>query len=688
MALTHLSLSFAFLFGLAARSQRPAFGRAALRCVVALCALQSFTAASQTNQKRGFDLPDQSAQTAVTNGGYYALVIGIDHYRPPMKTLQTAVNDAQAMGKLLEQHYGFKVTYLLDQNATRFNILDALSRYRNTLGENDSLLIYYAGHGFSDHDADKAYWLPVDADSGTSPNRIIADDLTTGVRVLPSRHVLIISDSCYSGGLSRGADAPEHPGSQPAFVARMLKSRSRTLMASGGDEPVSDSGSNGHSVFAYAILRSLERADQPMFTASDLFYSSVRQQVAGNSEQLPQYTVIRNSSHDEGDFVFTRKNAPAATASNGKLSPLEAFNQGQAMESDNRFAEAAPLFASACSGGNSGSCTELGWLYQNAKGVGGDDKQAVTLYRKACDANDGRACNNLGSMQENGRGIEKDESKAVALYFKGCDHKNGIACANLGRAYDNGMAVIKDPAKAFAFYQMSCDDGFAPGCTDVGLDLASGKGVGRDDTQATALYKKACEGNDAQGCNNLGAMYLNGRGVARDEMQAVTLARKGCDGGYMQACNNLGWMYQNGRGIGQDDNQAATMFRKACDGGLAQGCTFLGLAYFNGKGVDKDLSQAVTLYHKACDGNDPQGCNNLGAMYINATGVARDEVQAAVLARKACDGGYFKACSNLGWLYENGRGVDKDLHAAAKFYKLACDAKIDDGCTGLKRLQP
>jgi hypothetical protein len=78
-------------------------------------------------------------------------------------------------------------------------------------------------------------------------------------------------------------------------------------MASGGDEPVSDSGTDGHSVFAYAVLRSLQQAIQPVFTASDLFYGSVRQQVAGKSDQLPQYSVIRNSSHDEGDFVFMKR---------------------------------------------------------------------------------------------------------------------------------------------------------------------------------------------------------------------------------------------------------------------------------------------------------------------------------------------------------------------------------------------
>jgi hypothetical protein len=243
------------------------------------------------------------------NGKYYAIVIGINKYQPPLSTLITPVNDARAIAAVLTESYGFQVKLLLNQDATRVNILDAIVQFRDTLNENDSLLIYYAGHGYSDHASDKAYWLPVDADSVYSSNRIIADELTTDVRVQNARHVLIISDSCYSGGLARDADTPTESAGRMVFLDRMYRSRSRTLMASGGDEPVSDSGTDGHSVFAYAVLRSLQQAGQSVFTASDLFYSSVRQQVAGKSEQLPQYSIIRNSSHDDGDFVFVKKQA-------------------------------------------------------------------------------------------------------------------------------------------------------------------------------------------------------------------------------------------------------------------------------------------------------------------------------------------------------------------------------------------
>ena len=65
-------------------------------------------------------------------------------------------------------------------------------------------------------------------------------------------------------------------------------------------------------VLGNALLRALEQQRQSVFTASDLFYGSVRQQVAGKSDQVPQYSVIRNSNHDEGDFVFVKKDEQLA----------------------------------------------------------------------------------------------------------------------------------------------------------------------------------------------------------------------------------------------------------------------------------------------------------------------------------------------------------------------------------------
>jgi hypothetical protein len=268
------------------------------------------TAGAQTTSvqqsSRGLVDKNSPQPTKLEPGPYYALVIGNNNYKYLPK-LQTAINDAKEVGQLLHDRYGFTTTVLSD--ASRDNILTALIDYRRTLPDKSNLLIYYAGHGYNDRDADEAYWLPIDAQKDNNQNWISADDITRDVRTIASQHILIISDSCYSGVLTRDAEAAINPKERGAFLAKMWSSKSRTLMASGGDEPVADGGGGGHSVFAAAILQSLQNMSDSEFTAASLF-QRVQPRVAGRSEQLPQYNLIRNSGHNFGDFIFSRGGQP------------------------------------------------------------------------------------------------------------------------------------------------------------------------------------------------------------------------------------------------------------------------------------------------------------------------------------------------------------------------------------------
>ncbi|HEY2470601.1 MAG TPA: caspase family protein [Terracidiphilus sp.] len=265
----------------------------------------------QGKQKRGLAAEVPSDPGVAAPGNNYALVIGIDNYAAPLPKLKTAVNDAKSFAGLLSDNYGFQVTTLLNQEATRDKILDAITHFRKKLAENDSFLIYYAGHGSYDRATDKGYWLPADADPDPliTSHDISADDLITMARGLAARHVIIISDSCFSGDLSRDAgDLSPSDGNQ-AYIHRMQRAPSRTLMASGSDEPVSDSGSQGHSVFAALLLQALQSKGGQAFTADDLFVS-IRKGVLARSGQSPQYAPLRNSirpsaSLDTGDFVFS-----------------------------------------------------------------------------------------------------------------------------------------------------------------------------------------------------------------------------------------------------------------------------------------------------------------------------------------------------------------------------------------------
>jgi WD40 repeat protein len=239
-------------------------------------------------------------------GKYYSLIIGINDYKYIQK-LETAKKDAAEVERLLRERYGFETKLII--NATRMDILNTINDFRKKLKEEDNLLIYYAGHGDYDKITDKAYWLPVDAERDNPANWIMSDDITTNIRRIVSKHILIVSDSCYSGTFVRRVvtDLSVVKSDREGFIKRMIEKTSRTLMASGGNEPVLDVGGSGHSIFAEAFLKGLKEVDENVFTADELFYGMIRERVIGKADQTPQYNNIRNSGHEGGDFVFIKK---------------------------------------------------------------------------------------------------------------------------------------------------------------------------------------------------------------------------------------------------------------------------------------------------------------------------------------------------------------------------------------------
>ena len=94
---------------------------------------QNSGAAALGRQQRGLAAEAPAGQGDLAPGSNYALVIGIDDYAAPLPKLKTAVNDAKSFAGLLSSKYGFQVTTLLNQDATRDKILAAITHFRKSL---------------------------------------------------------------------------------------------------------------------------------------------------------------------------------------------------------------------------------------------------------------------------------------------------------------------------------------------------------------------------------------------------------------------------------------------------------------------------------------------------------------------------------------------------------------------------
>jgi hypothetical protein len=231
-------------------------------------------------------------------GDYYALVIGNNDYQQ-LSPLRTAINDARTVSTLLEVEYGFNVKLL--ENATRVDIVKSISILRSQVGNQDNLLIYYAGHGHLDEAANEGYWLPIDASRDDPSNWITTDQIVGQIRGMQAKHVMVVADSCFSGTMTRAIKIEQRT---PDYLERIVKTKSRTVLTSGGLEPVMDAGGGSHSVFAEAFI-TLLAGNTDILDASQLF-SQLRPKVMVNSDQTPEYGDIRKAGHDGGDFLFVR----------------------------------------------------------------------------------------------------------------------------------------------------------------------------------------------------------------------------------------------------------------------------------------------------------------------------------------------------------------------------------------------
>ena len=83
----------------------------------------------------------------------------------------------------------------------------------------------------------------------------------------------------------------------------ILSRRSVVVMTSGGEEPVSDAGKEGHSIFVWSLMDTLKRA-----AASEVgvnLYGNVRDLVEADYPQSPQYGASATARHESGgDYLF------------------------------------------------------------------------------------------------------------------------------------------------------------------------------------------------------------------------------------------------------------------------------------------------------------------------------------------------------------------------------------------------
>ena len=255
-----------------------------------------------------------------TVGTYRALIIGINDYKDnKIPDLKTPVNDARVLADLLKKDYGFEdIVLLLDNDANESKIIKTLRRLATKSRKDDSVLIYYAGHGELDKITGSGWWIPYNAVASDPSTYIDNSVVQQYIKAIPARHVFLVVDSCFSGTLF-GESRALPPVIGDKFYATLFEEKSRWGMTSGNLTPVADSGSGGHSIFAYHFLKTLRKNQKPYFTPREI-YQKIGPIIRNNSEQMPITKPIKNTGDEGGEFIFIRT-ASLATSSSTDVAP-------------------------------------------------------------------------------------------------------------------------------------------------------------------------------------------------------------------------------------------------------------------------------------------------------------------------------------------------------------------------------
>jgi hypothetical protein len=292
--------------------------RAAVRLEAGVNSITVFASTDRDEVlRRDFELfYEGDIQAALGKGKRYLVVIANEDYNEGsgVSDLRTPVGDGRAVAEILTRRFGFQTTAelrdrtaldLVLENATYRDIQLLMGDLVYAVGESDTVVIFYAGHGEYSDATGTGYWLPVDVRLGRLSTYLDAKMITDTLQLLPARNALVISDSCYSGMLTRDSpqiDSPEDDNRLRA-LQRLSDQRSRIVISSGGNQPVADGGGAGHSVFARALLDALNDPVMTTFTAREL-HGRLFEQVINNADQSPDIRPIRGAGHEGGDVVL------------------------------------------------------------------------------------------------------------------------------------------------------------------------------------------------------------------------------------------------------------------------------------------------------------------------------------------------------------------------------------------------
>lgn len=196
----------------------------------------------------------------------FAVVVGCADYQKLDCDLRYSDDDAYRFyaylkscecGGVPDEH----IAILVDEAATKANILNTMDRIFAKASADDMLIFFYTGHG-----APGAF-CPIDITN--DPNTLLYHDEVKAIfKKYPAKYKICLADACFSGSIYQGAPAPSSPtGSSETSVVIM--------MSSAPEETSQEDPKMRQGAFAYYLIKGLkgsaDRNSDSIITLEELF---------------------------------------------------------------------------------------------------------------------------------------------------------------------------------------------------------------------------------------------------------------------------------------------------------------------------------------------------------------------------------------------------------------------------------
>jgi len=262
---------------------------------------------SQAAQSKGLKvvIKDQSGRKVGLYKGSYALVIGVSNYTAGWPKLESVPDEINRVETALKKQ-GFHVVKVL--NPTSEQLSEAFEDFIDKHGfdDNNRLLFFFSGHGYTRLRGKKGYLVPTDApdprydDKGFARKAVAMVQILAWSRQIEAKHALFLFDSCFSGTIFKAKALPEIPPHISDVTSRPVR---QFISAGSAGEEVP-----ANSVFIPSFIRAVRGEgdlDRDGYvTGTELGMYLHRKVLSYDTGQTPQYGKIKDPDLDEGDFVF------------------------------------------------------------------------------------------------------------------------------------------------------------------------------------------------------------------------------------------------------------------------------------------------------------------------------------------------------------------------------------------------